>query len=258
MRSTPLQVAGLLAAGLTALAVDVVLAEGVAASRRTYLPAESAPTVTGEYGDPADPTIRLVLAGESTAAGVGAGETAGTVGGQLATALADHGHHVLLAGVGVSGSRSGDLGPQVSRALLGQPDVAVLLIGANDATHLATGSRMTGPLADAVRRLRSAGVPVVLGTCPDLRGVRAFGRPLRDLYGAVGRRVAARQAAAAAPAGAVVVDIGRLTGPAFRADPSTLASDEFHPSPRGYALWADALLPAVRAAVGGRLAGTGS
>lgn len=214
--------------------------------------------MTGEWGDPADPTIRLVLAGESTAAGVGADDTAGTVGGQLATALADDGHHVLLTGVGVSGSRAGDLGPQVSRALLGHPSVAVLLIGANDATHLATGARMTGPLVDALRRLRSAGVPVVLGTCPDLRGVRAFARPLRDLYAAVGRRVAARQAETGGLAGAVVVDIARLTGPAFRADPTTLASDEFHPSARGYALWADALLPAVRAAVSGRLAGTGS
>jgi lysophospholipase L1-like esterase len=47
-----------------------------------------------------------------------------------------------------------------------------------------------------------------------------------------------------------------LTGPAFRADPTALSTDQFHPSPRGYVLWADALLPAVRAAVGGRLAGT--
>jgi lysophospholipase L1-like esterase len=158
--------------------------------------------------------------------------------------------------VGVSGSRTGDLGPQVSRALLGHPDVAVILVGANDATHLSTGGRMTGPLVDAVRRLRAADVPVVLGTCPDLGGARAFLRPLRDLHAAVGRRVARNAAQAAGRAGAVVVDLAGLTGPAFRADPTALSTDQFHPSPRGYVLWADALLPAVRAAVGGRLAGT--
>ncbi len=247
----------LLAAATTVLlGLDLLLVEGVLAARRTYLPAESAPPATGERGDPADPTVRLVLLGDSTAAGVGADDTAGTVGGKLAEALAGGGRHVLLSGVAISGSRAGDLGPQVSRALLGRPDVAVVLVGANDATHVSTGNRMTGPLVDAIRRLRRAGVPVVLGTCPDLGGSRAFLRPLRDVHAAIGRRVAARQQQAAGPAGAVVVDLARLTGPAFRADPTTLSSDLFHPSPRGYALWADALLPAVRAAVGGRLEGS--
>ncbi len=243
------------AATLAALALDVLVVEGLLAARREYLPAESAPAVDGSFGEDTDPECRLVMLGDSTAAGVGADTVGGTVGGQLASLLAGARRHVLLTGVAVSGSRTGDLGPQVSRALLGHPDVAVILVGANDATHLSVGSRMTRPLVDAVRRLRGAGVPVVVGTCPDLGGARAFLRPLRDVHAAVGRRVAAHEARAAAPAGAAVVDIAALTGAAFRADPGCLASDLFHPSARGYALWADALLPAVDAAVGGRLAG---
>lgn len=255
---TSIRSAGLLLAAAAALAVDVLLAEGVLAAKRGYLPAESAPPVAGTYGDAAAPTVRLALVGDSTAAGVGADDTAGTVGGQLAAQLGHAGHHVVLAGSGVSGSRTGDLGPQVSRALLGHPDVVVMLIGANDATHLSTGRRMTAPLREAIARIRAAGIPVVLGTCPDLGGTRAFLRPLRDVHAAVGRRVAANQARAGTGAGAAVVDLAALTGPAFRADPSTLSSDRFHPSARGYALWADALLPAVQTAVRGQLAGTSS
>lgn len=248
MRTAPL-VAGTVVAAV----FDLLVIEGLLASRRTYLPPEGAPDVTGTFGDPADPTVRLAVLGDSTAAGLGASAPHTTVGGQLSARLAAEGHHVVLEGFGVSGSRAGDLGPQASRALLSSPDVAVVLVGANDATRLSTGARMVVPLSDAVRRLREAGVPVVLGTCPDLLGPRALLRPLRDLHAAVGRRVAARQAEAATAAGAVAVDLGRLTGPAFRADPTTLAEDLYHPSDRGYALWADALLPALRDEVGRRL-----
>ncbi|MGH3743504.1 MAG: GDSL-type esterase/lipase family protein [Mycobacteriales bacterium] len=253
-----MKAAPLVAGTAVALALDLLLFEGVLAARRTYLAPEAAPDVTGAFGDPADPTVRLVVLGDSTAAGLGATAAHTTVGGQLAARLASEGHHVVLQGFGVSGSRAGDLGPQVSRALLSAPDAAVLLIGANDASHLSTGARMLTPLADAVRRLRAADVPVVLGTCPDLLGPRAFLRPLRDLHAAVGRRVAARQTEVATASGAVAVDLARLTGPAFRADPTTLAEDLFHPSDRGYALWADALLPALRGQVGLRLPAGGS
>ncbi len=245
----------LAATSVAALAVDVLLVEGLLAARREYLPAESAPAVEGEWGDPADRDCRLVLLGDSTAAGVGASQVGETVGGQLAALLAGRSRHVLLSGVGVSGSRAGDLGPQVSRALLGRPGVAVILVGANDATKLTIGRRMTGPLAAACGRLAAEGIPVVLGSCPDLGAARAFLRPLREVHAAVGRLVARRQAAAVADSGAIVVDLAALTGPAFRSDPGTLSADRFHPSPRGYALWADALLPAVEFAAGGRLAG---
>jgi lysophospholipase L1-like esterase len=243
------------AASVAVLAADVLLIEGLLAARREYLPAESAPAVDGEWGDPADRDCRLVLVGDSTAAGVGTSQVGDTVGGQLAALLAGRGRHVLLSGVGVAGSRAGDLGPQVSRALLGRPDVAVVLVGANDATTLTIGRRMTGPLASACGRLAAEGIPVVLGSCPDLGAARAFLHPLREIHAAVGRLVARRQAAAVAESGTIVVDLAAATGPAFRSDPGTLAADRFHPSPRGYALWADALLPAVEFAAGGRLAG---
>ncbi|MBA2555598.1 MAG: hypothetical protein H0V10_18290, partial [Geodermatophilaceae bacterium] len=55
-------------------------------------------------------------------------------------------------------------------------------------------------------------------------------------------------------AGGQPVDIGRITGPMFRADPGTLSEDRFHPSADGYRLWAEALHPPVEAAVRRRAA----
>lgn len=231
-----------LAGGTAAL----VLGEALVARYRRYLPTDSAPPVEGAYGDEDLPSLRLTMLGDSTAAGLGVDNTGDTVGGYLAAGLAGE-WRVTLTSVGISGSRAGDLGPQVSRALLLRPDVAVVLIGANDATHVTPLPVVAAGLREAVGRLRAAGVVVVVGTCPDM-GARAFLPPLRQLAAWQGRRVARASAIAVHEADGRVVPIGELCGPLFRADPATLSVDAFHPSACGYRLWADALLPAVRRA----------
>jgi lysophospholipase L1-like esterase len=240
------------AAGSALAAVFVLVLEIWVAARRTYLPANSAPPVDGEYGEAGRQVLRLVVLGDSTAAGVGVTRTDDTVGAALARRMAQLGRRVRLAGVAIGGSGTGDLGPQVSRALLGRPDVAVVLVGADDATRGTSLTAVRQNLTDAVHRLRAVGVRVVVGTCPDLGAVRAFGQPLRGVVGWQGRRVAAASAAAALAAGGVPVDLAAVTGPVFRADPGTFSEDRFHPSADGYRLLAEALLPAVSAAAAER------
>jgi lysophospholipase L1-like esterase len=153
----------------------------------------------------------------------------------------------------VAGSRAADLATQVARALLGdRPDVAVILIGAHDATSMRPPEEAAGQLGLAVRRLREAGVQVVVGTCPDLGALRSIAPPLRQVAGLLGRRMAKAQAKAVRDAGGVVVDLGQETGAVFRADAGTLCYDGFHPSADGYRVWAYALYPAVaKAAMSG-------
>lgn len=237
-------------AATAAIGLEVLVAQAIAASRREYASADSAPAIDGRFGDPDDPPLHLMMLGDSTAAGVGVTRAEESVGGHLARLLAAERRYVQLSGVAVSGSRVGDLGPQVSRALLAKPDVAVVLIGANDATHGTAQRKLRPALVGAIRRLRSAGVPVVLGACPDLGAARAVARPLRDLLAAYGRIVADVETQAARREGAIVVDLAGTTGPAFRAEPgATLSSDAFHPSDAGYDLWARALLPGLREAI---------
>ena len=236
-------VLGLAVAGGTLLTVEAFLA-----SRRTYLSAESAPPVEGQFKPsvPSIGSVKLMLVGDSTAAGVGATSTRGTVGGHLAESLALRGFSVQLSSVAISGSRTTDLGPQVSRALLAHPDVALILIGANDATHLTKRAAIEHHLGDAIRRLEAAGVKVVVGTCPDMGAGDAFLPPLRQLAAWEGRRVGRIERAEVERTGAVAVDIGAHTGQEIRRDRDRyLSVDRFHPSDDGYALWSDALLPEV-------------
>lgn len=244
------------AAGALAAAgagAGVLAAEVWAAARRRYAPAGSAPPVEGEYGDPGADKLRLVVLGDSTGAGVGVTRTEDTVGGVLARRLAGPRRRVRLAGAAIAGSGTGDLGPQVSRALLGRPDVAVLLVGTTDATSGTALAAVRQNVADAVGRLLDGGAAVVVGTCPDLGASRAFARPLRTVVAWRGRRVAAVSAAATTSAGGTPVDLGEIVGPVFRADPAAYCEDGFHPSADGYRLIAEALLPAVGEAAATRV-----
>jgi lysophospholipase L1-like esterase len=246
--------AALLAGGLGGAAV--LASEAVAARLRRYAQPDPGLALRCTVGPVGATPVRLVLLGDSAALGVGVDRVGDTVGGQLAQMLAEgqgtpgaRPRRVRLSSVGVVGSRSADLATQVARALLGdRPDVAVVLIGANDATGLRRPAEAAAYLGAAVRRLREAGVEVVVGTCPDLGAARALAQPLRQVAGWLGRRTAAAQAEAVHAAGGAVVDLGAETGPVFRADAGTMCHDGYHPSADGYRVWAHALLPAVAAA----------
>lgn len=238
----------------------LIVGELIAARARRYAKPTMGLALRTSMGPQSAPPLRLVLLGDSAAVGVGVEWLSDTVGGQLARLLADGGpdggqRHVLLSSVGVAGSRSSDLATQVARSLLGdRPDVAVVLIGAYDAASGRRPEDASGHLGKAVQRLRSAGVQVVVGTCPDLGASRSMAPPLRQIAGLVGRRMARAQARAVEEAGGVVVDLATETGAVFRADAGTLCYDGFHPSADGYRVWAHALYPAVAKAAAFRSA----
>jgi lysophospholipase L1-like esterase len=242
------QAAVLTAIAGTAGGAAVIAGQAMLARSRRYAQPDLRLAMRASLGDASAPTLRLVLLGDSTALGVGVERVTDTVGGQLAVLLAEGpgGRRVELSSVAVSGSRSADLATQVARALVGmRPDVAVILVGANDAIHFTPPAEAAGDLASAVRRLRAAGVAVVVGTCPDLGAARAFAPPLRQIVGWQARRLARVQVAAVDGVGGVPVDLAAQTGAVFRADAGAYCHDGYHPSADGYRVWAHALLPAV-------------
>ncbi len=243
--------AGAAVGALLSLLVVILAVEVVWVATRDYVSAESAPPVDAEivasgFGDPGSP-LRLVVVGDSTGAGVGASRTESTVGGRLAATVAEHTQRaVSLRTVAASGARAGDLAAQLDAALELDPEVVVILIGANDVTHLTPLGSVGRDLADAVRRLSEAGVRVVVGTCPDMGAATVLPHPLREIAAWRGRSVGASERTAVRAAGGTAVDLAAETGPAFRASPEEmLSADRFHPSDAGYALWADALGPAT-------------
>lgn len=200
---------------------------------------------------PGDP-IDLLIVGDSLAAGLGASRRKETLGGRLAKGLAKRtGRPVRLRSLAVVGSESPDLAAQIDRLTPeDRVDVAVIVVGGNDVTHRIPVAESVGHLVAAIQRLQQRGARVVVGTCPDLGALRPVPQPLRTLASRLSRRLAEAQAEGAARAGAASVSLRRTVGPLFLDEPEQMFSlDRFHPSALGYRRTAEALLPAVVAAL---------
>ncbi|WP_459972731.1 SGNH/GDSL hydrolase family protein [Nocardioides pyridinolyticus] len=242
--------------GLSVLGAGLygVLRAEAAVARKTIGNAEGEPPdPTGYYGrGRPGPAIKVALLGDSSAAGYGVDRVEETPGAVLASGLAERAdRRVFLRDVAVVGAKSSDLDTQLDLALPTEPDVAVILIGANDVTHRVLPSASVRHLSEAVRRLHEAGVSVLVGTCPDLGTIKPIAPPLKQVARMWSRRLAAAQTIAVLEQGGRTVSLGSILGPEFAAAPAVLfGPDQFHPSADGYRSLAQVLLPSTLAALG--------
>jgi len=214
-------------------------------------PPEDAPKADGLYGHfPGEP-ISVVVFGDSSAAGVGVDTPEQTPGALIAAGLAEMAQRpVQLTVVARTAARTSDLAEQIRQAADARPDLALVMVGANDVTHRIRATTSVRLLDEGVRHLRDAGAAVVVGTCPDLGTVEPIPHPLRWIARRASRRLAAAQTIAAVEAGARTVSVGSILGPEFAAQPGHMFSpDGFHPSAAGYAAAAAAMLPSAASAL---------
>ncbi|WP_409331431.1 SGNH/GDSL hydrolase family protein [Trujillonella humicola] len=186
--------------------------------------------------------LRVAVLGDSIAYGTGASRPQDALGPRLAAALRADGHDVELSVLAVPGAVAADLAAQVRRAVPA-PDLAVVVVGANDLARLVPTERSAASLGDAVRTLRAAGSDVVVVPAPDMSGIPFVPPALRPVVRAASAVLQRRQEEVAAAAGARVAAVAAHVGRSFEADPAMFAADRFHPSSAGYAAIGAALTP---------------
>lgn len=242
---------GVAAVGL--LLAEVQLAKRSVGGGLAPLP----PRGDGLYGLAFGRTQPLFLGvlGDSTAAGQGVRRAGQTPAALLASGLAAVAERpVDVVNVALPGARSDDLERQATLLLSDTsrlPDVCVIMIGANDVTHRMPPTESVRHLSAAVRRLRTAGAEVVVGTCPDLGTIEPVYQPLRWLARRASRQLAAAQTIVTVEQGGRTVSLGDLLGPEFAANPREMFSvDNYHPSAEGYATASMAILPTLCATLG--------
>jgi lysophospholipase L1-like esterase len=210
------------------------------------------PVEKWERGVPFD--LHLMIFGDSTATGYGCDVADEVPGVLIARGLAEQsGKRIRLSTKAIVGATSKGLSGQIDAMFVTgpPPDAAVVMIGANDITAVNGIGPSARRLGAAVRRLRSSGAVVVVGTCPDFGVITAIPQPLRTVARTLGLRLARSQAGAVRAAGGVPVPFSDLLAPEFRKAPDVLFSpDMFHPSAAGYSLAASQLLPALCNALG--------
>jgi lysophospholipase L1-like esterase len=239
--------------GLSLSVYGLLKTEAKLARRTIGYADDRVPDATGWYGrGRPGPAIKVVLLGDSSAAGYGVRSVEETPGAMIGSALAAQaGRRVHLGVFSKVGARSADLAGQIDEALPTGPHAAVILIGANDVTHGVPIRVAVRLLEAAVRRLLDAGVAVVVGTCPDLGTVQPIPQPLRFGARVWSRRLAATQTVAVVEAGGRSVSLGSILGPEFEAAPAMLfGPDRYHPSAAGYEAMAGVLVPSILAVLG--------
>ncbi|AZG45024.1 SGNH/GDSL hydrolase family protein [Gordonia insulae] len=239
---------------------------GQAAEARTVIPHRTddapngdgiyLPDGTGPHRYTRDSTVdlHLVVFGDSTAAGLGADTADQTPGVQVVRRVsAETGKVIRYGNKAIVGATSKGLVAQIEAMLVTRerPDVAVILIGANDVTA-SNGIRSSARrLGEAVALLVENGAKVVVGTCPDFGVITAIPQPLRSVLRRWGLQLASAQRGAVRAAGGRPVPMADLLAKEFLAKPEHMFSpDQYHPSAAGYALAADILIPEVLEAIG--------
>lgn len=195
--------------------------------------------------------LRLLIAGDSSAAGVGAATQDRALAALLAKELARRlDGRVRWQLVASSGARSEDVLRLLMRGRLYKADVGVVIVGVNDITKdvpMQQALRKRGQIIALMRR-RCGVRHVLFPALPEIEKFPALPQPLAWYAGRHARRNNAAQAAwLAGKEGASHVPMDGVL------DPALMADDGFHPAPALYAKVAKRLADHIKREVLPRL-----
>lgn len=214
----------------------VVLSQGRRVRRSVPgLPDAALPWTGMALGD--DP-VKLLVLGDSTAAGVGADTQEDALPGALARALSNEWERgVVWRAIGENGATTRDLARRYLEAASAEAyDLVFLTIGANDALGLRSRRAFRRDLATIVRRLRAVNpTALILMACmPGFAQFTLLPNPLRWALGLHARSLEQVGRAFIRSEPGVL-----MSPPAPEYTEGFFASDLFHPSPSGYRDWVD-------------------
>ncbi|WP_321350846.1 SGNH/GDSL hydrolase family protein [Halopseudomonas oceani] len=181
-----------------------------------------------------DRPLKLLLVGESTVAGVGVERQEQALTGQLASQLAQQfGRPVQWQAAGRNGAVAADcLQDLLPPALEQRWDIALIVLGVNDTTHLTSRPRWRRTLQCLIEQLGRCSGQVMLTEVPPLGHFRALPQPLRGWFGLRAGLMDADLRRVAHSCGARYLSLDMPFEPGY------LARDGYHPSAAGYQQWA--------------------
>lgn len=209
----------------------IVLVQGLNVRRVTPRLPEASGQRSGTAGQ--GPPLRLLIAGDSAAAGVGVTSQDEALAGAVVRDLgqAFRVHWVLDAR---NGRKTVDVLSRLEAMEADPFDVALLSLGVNDVTGGTRSAAWVAHQRSLVNLLkRRFGVKHVLLTClPPMHAFPALPQPLRWVLGTRAKQFTALllDLAASDPDCEVVT-------PRLPLDPAYMAADGFHPGPPAYAEW---------------------
>lgn len=196
-------------------------------------------------------SLRVLVAGDSTAVGTGAHDPRASIAGRIGAAYPG----AEIVNVAADGATVGAVAGQIEEAPSGRYDLALIQAGGNDVLRFTSLDRLT---VDWRRVLEAAGARAeVVAVMPagNVGTAPIFFPPLSWVLTARAESAHAVAREAARAADAIFVDLfhAREDDPFLRDPDRYYASDGLHPSAAGYGLWFDTLERAgiLKRALGG-------
>ena len=215
--------------------LPVLIAQGLAVRRNALrLPEPDGPR-QGQAGS--GPRLRLLIAGDSSAAGVGVAHQDEALAGRLVQQLAK-GWQVEWRLEATTGHRTADTLSRLHALPTQRFDVAVLALGVNDVTGAVPQRRFAGQHQELARLLvdRFCVRRILVCGVPQMEHFPALPQPLAWVLGRQARRLDERLAQLSAQ-----LDGYHHLPFELPSDPELAAEDGYHPNAQAYALWADRL-----------------
>lgn len=192
-----------------------------------------------DFGDPALPTLRVAVLGDSSVTAPGVGSPADIWVSRVCDRLARE-HHVILASFAEGGATARDLiDGQLEPAIEFSPDLVLVAVGANDAMRGVPLWKFERYLDALIQRLADTGATIVQSGVGDLGSIPRLHPPLENLmsrralrFDCAHRRVAERH-------GTTVIDQHSDERSLWYEDPALWAEDRFHVSASGHERWAE-------------------
>ena len=194
--------------------------------------------------------IVYVALGDSTGAGVGARD--GGYVARLFKRLEDRRAGSKLSNLCVSGSTSADLvRDQLERGVALNPDLVTIGIGINDIGHGLTLDQFAKNFDQILSTLKEkTHATIVVTNLPDISSAPRIPNSMRSQYQRQIDEFCKRLEEIANQHGVTIFDIYTITKQELPSHPEYFSADGFHPSDKGYELWATQMWPTLAEAVG--------
>ena len=179
--------------------------------------------------------LRLLILGDSSAAGVGAAHQSEALSGQLVADLSQsYRLHWRLAAT--TGHKVRDVLSRIESTATETFDVIVVAVGANDATSGTGVAKWLDMQAQVVHTLTSkfGARHILLSSLPPMHLFPALPQPLRWYIGMRAKRLNRALTGFAAQH----APLCEMAAADFPLEPQYMASDGFHPGPLAYQVWA--------------------
>ncbi len=220
--------------------LPLLLLQGISVRRQALILPEPHGARQDQQGE--GPALRLLIAGDSSAAGVGVAQQAQALSGQLAAQLAST-FEVQWKLEATTGHKTSDTIARLAALPKQRFDVVALALGVNDVTSGTSRKQFTRQQNQLMQLLNDRFAPdlILVSGVPQMQHFPALPQPLAWVLGRQAARldrVLIAQAQARSTEVHFPFELPR--------DPALAARDGYHPSAQAYQLWAEILAHRIK------------